>query len=250
MIPSLVYEYSHLAADGIDHHLFAELCSNAILNNSPELPTYHNTNEVDCKECLSKYISSIIYRSNYSVNVAIGALIFVKRFQEAIELRQAECGEEVADAGRLFFISYMIAAKVLYDWQPRMRFWTELANDQYSRQGLARLEIQFYDMVGWKVHIDGPTFNHCFVGMMDAYHYYLERHALPSAPPPVYQNVPKHETVRIPIADVVYQLASRGSISDHDEEDKAPFVLPLQAHKILQSGWQLWGLIFPLPQVV
>ncbi|KDR84040.1 hypothetical protein GALMADRAFT_236638 [Galerina marginata CBS 339.88] len=200
---------------------------------------------------LPKYISSIIHRSKLGVSAAISALILGERFQEALRMRQVFFEDKVEDAGRLFLISYMVAAKVIHDERHRLKFWENIAGDQYSRYELFRMESQFYEMVDWRVQINEEEFNRCFVEMMDSYHCYLKQHRLPSGPPPVYQKIQRHEAER---KALVMRTEGLDPIPILDEEDEDLFTRALfspQARRtaeVLKCRWQFFGIaLLPPP---
>ncbi|PPQ79512.1 hypothetical protein CVT25_003394 [Psilocybe cyanescens] len=221
MVSASMFEYSHLAVDGIDHNLFAELCSSRLLNNRFANSRYQDIKKCSWKDTLSKHVADVIQRSKLSVTVAIAALILIERFQEALIMQQLPFAEEVEDAGRLFFIAYMVAAKVIHDDQPFIWFWRQVSNYEYSGSDISRMECQFYDVVGWKVQIDAETFNCGLIGMMDSYCSYTECYKLPSAPPAVYQKLQRNQTMR---TTGTFRTEDQVPIPSLDDEDEALFV--------------------------
>ncbi|KAH9482488.1 hypothetical protein JR316_0004588 [Psilocybe cubensis] len=196
MLFKSTFEYSHIAVDGIDHNVVAELCSSKFLNNPFAKSKYQNIkNDPSGKAILTKRIANIIRRSKYSVNVAISALILVERFHEAIIAKKIPFSQEVEDAGHLFFIAYMVAAKVVCDNYPFICFWRQVSNYEYSGDDITRMEFQFYDVVGWKVQIDAKAFNRGLIGMKESYSNQIG-YKLPSAPAPVYRRLQKNQTAR------------------------------------------------------
>lgn len=236
------FEYSHIAVDGSDHNVVAELCSSKFLNNPFANSRYQGIkNSPSGKVILSKRIANVIRRSKFSVNVAISALILIERFQEALIAQQLPFAQEVEDAGHLFFIAYMVAAKVICDNYPFIWFWRQVSNYEYSGDDITRMEFQFYDVVGWKVQIDTKAFNCGLIEMKESYSIHTTACLkLPSAPAPIYRKLQRNQTTR---TISKFRREDQESIPTLDEEDEVLLVQtlpsPTAGHGTQSSKHQL-----------
>ncbi|KAF9567382.1 hypothetical protein CPC08DRAFT_719389 [Agrocybe pediades] len=232
MNTGLVYEYSHLTIDGLDHHLFAELCSTRLTNNHVVFNQHPHT-KASWAYDLPQYIANIVYRSQMSMNIAIVALILAERLQDAL-IRKGICPEhKIEDAGCLWLVSYIVAAKLVHDEQPPLKYWEAVSGNRYKGGDLAQLERQFYSILDWKIQVDKSTFDHNFVDMMDRYLGWLENRSLPAAPPPIYrktsflrrQKTPRDDATIKPLLPTVMLLRgeTRELIPTINAEEEALF---------------------------
>lgn len=113
----------------------------------------------------------------------------------------------------------MAAAKVMHDEHSNMKFWARVAGYEYTPRVLSMLEMQFYQMVDWKVRIDPVAYAMIFGDVMKLYHS-LE------PPPPPYQATYKREITN-PNAPVMFLTENREEIPLLDDEDEQLFARAL-----------------------
>lgn len=121
--------------------------------------------------------------------MSIAALILIARYQDILLLRSRCCARTVDEACILFLIAYIIAGRVLHDEQVSRRFWRSVSGEQYSCTSLTRLEMQFYDMVNWRVCIDPVAFAMTFGEVMQSYRNIASLQHFPKENPPAYQRI-------------------------------------------------------------
>jgi hypothetical protein len=119
----------------------------------------------------------------------IAALTLVARYQDTLLLRSRCPARTVDEACSLFLIAYIIAGRVLHDEQVSRRFWRSVSGEQYSCTSLTRLEMQFYDMVNWRVCIDPVAFAMTFREVMQSYRNIASLQHAPEEHPLAYQRI-------------------------------------------------------------
>lgn len=187
--PTTSQEFSHKSSNGtIDLYAFSEICSHFITNRFQEARYKHVQGE-PWKQTFPAYIADVIRASGYSMSMAIAALTLVARYQDTLLLRSRCCARTVDEACRLFLIAYIIAGRVLHDEQVSRRFWRRVSGEQYSCASLSRLEMQFYDMVNWRVCIDPVAYAMTFGDVMQSYRNIISLNHLPKEDPPAYRRI-------------------------------------------------------------
>ncbi|KAF5321925.1 hypothetical protein D9619_000566 [Psilocybe cf. subviscida] len=211
-------EFSHKSTNGsVDLRLFSEICSQFITNRFQDARYKHVQGE-PWKQTFPAYIAGVIRKSDYGISMAIVALALVARYQDALLLRSCCCAHTVDEACRLFLIAYIIAGKVLYDEHISRRFWRRVSDEQYSCASLGRLEMQFYDMVDWRVRIDLVAYAMTFGEVMQSYRNIASLQHLPKENSPAYQRIKTALRSTRPSRNITNPISRSGGRGAIDEE--------------------------------
>ena len=104
---------------------------------------------------LPTFISSIIRHSGFETTVAAVAITFLVRYKEAVPDHVAYNDE----AYRLFFASYIVASKVVYDYNlGSLRFWKGVGSDMFSFAEIRMMETVFCRVLDWDFRVDSELF--------------------------------------------------------------------------------------------
>jgi len=213
------YDYSFFSQDGVDHRLIALYCVQRITKGFSRAK-YTSTR--GWEEKFQSFVSTVIFRSHLGIGVAIAALTLAERMQSALLVKEHNFVTTIDDARRVFLVSYMIAAKIMFDNEYSLVWWKRVIDREYDCSDLAKMEVKFYETVAWDVKINEGEFLRCFKETMTWYQHFIEEHTLPASPLPTYQ--PARER-RLPLAAryLSAELEGGQTIPMVDEEDEIRF---------------------------
>lgn len=199
------------------------------------------------EEKFQAFIASVIYRSQLGIGVAIAALTLAERMQNALLAKELNFITTIEDARRLFTISYIIAAKLMFDNEYSLVWWKKVLDREYDCSDLAKMEVKYYETVGWNVRIKEDEFLCCFKETMAWYQCFLEQHTLPASPLPTYQPTRERRLPQV-ARHLSAELEGMQVIPMMDEEDEVRLSrmmgLPLPCTAtVKQTPWRIVRMV-------
>ncbi|KAF8887269.1 hypothetical protein CPB84DRAFT_1525223 [Gymnopilus junonius] len=188
---------------------------------------------------LPAFISSVLRLSAFDTTVVAVTMTFLLRYKEAAPRHVAYND----DAYRLFFAAYIVASKVIYDYNlAPLPFWKRVASHWFSHKEIRMMEMELCRVLDWDFRFDASSFA-WFKLLVDRHSLSVGDPRNPAPPelvgissPPSYEDATRDRKSFIPTADLSSLRSPCASTSEEEDQVAlARMLFQSQEHKAIEQ---------------